>query len=302
MIMRDIFNMLQEKKIKFKLVRIDCLDSVKKEYEDNLRKEILSKKLYKLYLESMAFDYSKILPSAKSILITSFPSFPSEAEMTYNEKVYRATIPPTYSVSIFEGMNFHSYLKEIFNKNNYQIQYVKLPQKYLAVRSGLTKYGRNNICYDDEYGSFLTVDTLLTDLETDEHLSGKFVLLDECSNCRKCLYACPTKALNENRFIIDAEKCITFMNENTDPIPYDLRKSVHNCWVGCMNCQIVCPKNEKVKDQKINPVKFTLDETEFILNRKKEKFPENILKKLEVLGILEYSELLTRNLKLLIMR
>jgi epoxyqueuosine reductase len=300
--MPDILKILTEKNIKFKLINIDCLDKIKKEYESNLKNEILSKKLYKLYLESMAFDYGKIFPGARSILITSFPSFPIAAEMMYGGKKYDILVPPTYSVSMFEGIDFHGYLKDLFNRNGYRIYYAKLPQKYLAVRSGLNEYGRNNISYNEEYGSFLTVDTFLTDIETDERLPDEFILMDECRDCMKCINACPTKAIKENRFIIDAEKCITFMNENTDPIPDDMRKSIHNCWVGCMNCQIVCPKNENVKNIKNDPVKFTSDETEFIINNENEKFPENILNKLKILGIFEYSEALTRNLKLLILR
>ena len=49
-------------------------------------------------------------------------------------------------------------LKDIIKESGYKIEYTnKLHVKLLAVRSGLGKYGRNNICYIDDWGSMINL-------------------------------------------------------------------------------------------------------------------------------------------------
>lgn len=299
--MESIVNTLKESSIKFKIINVARLKQVKEDYENKISSGILSKKLYQGYLKEMVFDYKVIFPEAKSILITAFPIMHMETGFAYQGKTYSFIIPPAYS----PFTNFGGYppadLENLFRENNYRLINTFLPQKYLTVRSGLAKYGRNNISYIDEYGSYFFPDTFLTDMEYPEDEWSEFKIMDECSNCTKCLHACPTKALNEERFIINAPRCITFCTEKSGEIPDDIGKRISSCWIGCMNCQSVCPMNKGGNKNKCHMVDFTESETEFFLNsEEKEEFPQSIIEKLEKLYLLRYSDVLSRNLKLLI--
>jgi epoxyqueuosine reductase QueG len=47
----------------------------------------------------------------------------------------------------------------------------KLPQKLLAVHSGLGLYGRNNLCFHKEFGSYIRILSFISDLPV-RNLSG----------------------------------------------------------------------------------------------------------------------------------
>jgi epoxyqueuosine reductase len=61
-------------------------------------------------------------------------------------------IPPTYASSIDQKVI--ATLDQFLSSNSYHLKAVRLPEKLLAVRSGLAQYGKNNISYIPDVGSF----------------------------------------------------------------------------------------------------------------------------------------------------
>lgn len=128
----------------------------------------------------------------------------------------------------------------------------RLPSGYLkllSVRSGLGQYGRNNICYVDGMGSFLTLYAYVTDLEAlhDEWTDLRAMPL--CSTCEICRNACPTGAIPEETFVIDAGKCLPLYNEIPGEIPAWIPTEAHTSLMGCMHCQFPCPANREAVAQ-----------------------------------------------------
>ncbi len=73
--------------------------------------------------------------------------------------------------------------------------------------------------------------------------------------------------------------------------------SWHNCLIGCMICQSVCPLNRNVSDWVVDGGEFSETETEMILEgRSREELPVETAEKIRRLGLLEDLELLPRNL------
>jgi epoxyqueuosine reductase len=112
--------------------------------------------------------------------------------------------------------------------------------------------------------------------------------------------ACPTGAISADRFLLKAERCLTFHNERRGAFPEWLKPSWHNCLVGCLYCQEACPVNKNgPKSLKEGPV-FSEEETDFILqNVPLKEMPQTAVKKLEQLDVTEYLPVLGRNLRAL---
>jgi epoxyqueuosine reductase len=142
----------------------------------------------------------------------------------------------------------------------------RLPLKRLAVRSGLARYGRNNICYMEGMGSFLTLGALFTDLPAEEVAWRELEPMDACRECEACRKACPTGAIRPDRFLIDNERCLSYFNEGPGDFPAWLPASVHHSLYDCLFCQLACPQNAAFAGEPIGPFEFDEADTEALLD------------------------------------
>ncbi len=128
-------------------------------------------------------------------------------------------------------------------------------------------------------------------------------MMERCKSCSLCQQHCPTQCIPPNRFLIHADRCLTYFNENTAPFPSWVRPQWHNALVGCMHCQYVCPQNHPVIQLKEPPVTFSEEETTQILeNTPRDRIAKTLTKKLANLDMNEYYPLLSRNLSALMKR
>jgi len=73
--------------------------------------------------------------------------------------------------------------------------------------------------------------------------------------------------------------------------------SWHNCLVGCMHCQKVCPANKKVVNWVEPGPTFSEVETKLLVSRKSiDELPEEIRKKVEKYDLANYLNVYPRNL------
>jgi epoxyqueuosine reductase len=125
--------------------------------------------------------------------------------------------------------------------------------------------------------------------------------MKECDSCKACLNACPTRAIVPDRFLIHAERCITFLNEGTEEFPEWLDPSWHNSLVGCMRCQLVCPVNKRFVKWVEEGETFNAAETEIILSGVPlDRIPPDTADKLNRSYMAEYLDVLPRNLRALL--
>jgi epoxyqueuosine reductase len=232
-----------------------------------------------------------------SIVILAAPQSRSLLTVTAGGKKFDAVIPPTYiSLSIKEREQ-----KALEEAAGGRAAWALLPVKTLATRTGLCKYGRNNLCYAEGMGSYARLDAFYTEanLETDQWQEQ--AELDQCAGCRLCQHSCPSGAIREDRFYIDPLRCITCHNESLEAFPDWVRPEWHNAVIGCMRCSEACPVNRPFLDRVDRREELSEEETGLILKETPlADLPEALAAKLRALELDGLFEYVPRNLGTLV--
>jgi len=177
-----------------------------------------------------------------------------------------------------------------------------LPQKRLAVCSGLAAYGRNNITYIEGMGSYFLLEAFYTNQPCDDPWRD-VVGMEGCATCNECIQACPTQTILADRFLIDNERCLTSMNQSAEPkfFPEWVDSYSHNCVHDCLICQSVCPKNAPYQENIAPLVSFTETETRMLLCAiPYEWMGDQMRQKIDRLELAPYLAALPRNIKALL--
>jgi epoxyqueuosine reductase len=114
-----------------------------------------------------------------------------------------------------------------------------------AARSGVGFYGKNTMLITRRHGSWVVLGTLVTDVE----LEPTPPLDADCGECRLCIDACPTGALDEPG-TLDATRCLSYWAQAPAAVPEDFRAAFGAQVYGCDICQDVCPWNRGVQKRR----------------------------------------------------
>jgi len=230
----------------------------------------------------------KNLPHAKSIIILTTPQPMLRATFNWKGQARQLVVPPTYFDYGKVAWHARRLLAEAFRPRSYRFVRAILPLKLLAVRSGLALYGRNNITYLPNHGSFHRPTAFYTDYDSPVDYWQEKKALPLCAKCTACLKACPTGAIKKDRFLIRAEVCLTYLNEkgSKHKFPSWVDALAHNSLIGCMRCQLACPYDRGVVQRFEDRGEFTEEETAFLLKgRYSGPMAEKMTRKLKPLGL-----------------
>jgi len=152
------------------------------------------------------------------------------------------------------GMDYHHVLRERLEKLAEYIQ-TKVPHfsykimvdtgelsdAAVAERAGIGFSGKNTMIITKEYGSFVYLGEMITNIPfiPDQPVE------DSCGDCRICLDACPTGALVQGGQL-NAQRCLAFLTQTKDFLPDEFREKIGTRVYGCDTCQAVCPRNKGI--------------------------------------------------------
>lgn len=144
-------------------------------------------------------------------------------------------------------------------QTRYYVDTGPIAEKALAQRAGIGWIGKHSNVITRDYGSWLFLGELLTNLEIEPDRPHT----DHCGTCTRCIEACPTGAIAQP-FVVDANRCIAFhtIENRSEQIPEAIGANLQNWVAGCDICQDVCPWNQRFAQETL--------ETDF------QPFPHNL--------------------------
>ncbi len=179
----------------------------------------------------------------KAVIVVAVPRPAHRVTFETPAGVFETVLPPTY-------LRYRSLFTEVGDdlvasipKLRGHLEVLLAPLKSVACRLGLAVYGRNNLSYISEWGSYFQLLGYLTDQDIGLGNDGQAIaprLMSECENCGACAAACPTGAISDERMLLHAEDCATLFSEKDGELTRDWSA---DCLFGCLECQRICPAN-----------------------------------------------------------
>ncbi|MBT9155278.1 MAG: Epoxyqueuosine reductase [Firmicutes bacterium] len=284
---------LQQKGYRAAFVGLERLTELEQEV-NVLRRTEVAPEVYSHFLNRLAYAPPQTEDRWESILVVVSPQRTAVLDFVWQGHRVPVEVPPTY---ILAGQSEVEHCITTAMPD-ITIRRARLPLKLLAARVGLVRYGRNNVTYAPEMGSFHRLFGYYTTLRVEESAWSEPLLLPSCATCGACIRNCPTGCIEPERFVIRAERCLTTLNELEGDFPDWLPAQSHNALIGCMRCQSVCPENAGVLGWKRHVMSFTGEETEaLVAGLPAIEANEELCAKLKSIDLWTGADLLPRNLR-----
>jgi epoxyqueuosine reductase len=191
-------------------------------------------------------DVSSILPGAKSIIAAC------QCYLTDETPEYGIPGNPHGSVARYTWRNHYADLRERLTRiaqlleTKYGATCIvysngKIAEKPVAQRSGIGHFGKHSIIINREFGSWIVLGEIVTDLAITPDAPAD----TNCGKCTVCIEACPTGAIIKP-YIIDRRRCIQALTNWYGVLPHDIASVWGDRLYGCTLCQDLCPANSSV--------------------------------------------------------
>ncbi len=190
---------------------------------------------------------AKLLAGARSVIVTGLNYAPPRPTVPPS-----ATASPTGRVANYaQYEDYHPFIKRYLRKltefiiaaAGREIKFkicvdsAPVAERSLAARAGIGFIGKNRMLINPQLGQQILLGEIITDLD----LSPDEPIETGCSDCNKCIDACPTGALGADGHF-DANKCISYLTiEYKGRIPFSLAEKMGDWLFGCDECVLACP-------------------------------------------------------------
>lgn len=187
---------------------------------------------------------NRLPEQAETVLTVLFPYLLEEKYYT-DDRLSRYAFPADYHAICGDMLEkICRDLTAVYPENRFVffVDSSPIPEVQTACLSGLGVKGKNGLLIHKDYGSWVFIGEIVTDLAVE----CTSVNVRTCIGCNACLKACPTGALTENGH--DVNRCLSHISQKKKLTAEDeilLKK--YDCLWGCDRCQTACPMNAKAK-------------------------------------------------------
>lgn len=263
-----VLSALSARGIRARVVPTSRLPALQEDIESLHRAGSINEEVFSTYLTGFTYSPPPSMPDARSVIIAAMPQPIRMVHFSVKGRDVALKVPPTYANALAVIDMVKSATQQGCHGVDVKLERATLPLKTLAARAGLVKYGRNNITYLNDVGSFHRLVAYYCDQDLELDHWHEREMLPTCASCHQCIDACPARVIEPDRFLVHVERCITFHNEKPSEkqFPRSIDKTSHNAVVGCMICQDVCPHNRSVRTWVEEGDYFNKDETAYLLD------------------------------------
>ena len=194
-------------------------------------------------------DPRRLPPGARTVISLAWPYPPRHAEA-----------PPIAAYAL--GTDYHVMVKDALWNLARQladsdestvrclVDTAPIDERYWAWKAGVGFIGRSGMLIIPQMGSRFFLGEIPTTLPADTYdvpLTPDIAAHSLCGTCRRCIDACPGKALTPHG--LDARRCLSYLTiEHRGPLPPQAARWMHATpgtplFYGCDRCTEVCPYN-----------------------------------------------------------
>jgi epoxyqueuosine reductase len=250
---------------RMRIIPVEYLAKAKEEYLRFCGTLNLNPFEKKTYIDNCMLDLPELPFKPASIIVII-------AKMSMKSAVFHLGDKTVTDLFRAREISVDDYLNGLYAEKGYHLVNARtLPQKMLAVCSGLAKYGRNNLVYEKDWGSFIQLETYISDVPPEPgFIWGDIADMEQCATCGVCARLCPGQAILKDKFLLDMEHCHGWLDV-AGKLPESAPRTIAPCCV----CQRNCPNNSKWR-QNAETVEFSGEETALLMVE--HEAPENPFK------------------------
>lgn len=185
---------------------------------------------------------SRLPENAKTVIVACFPYLLEEKNYKDINISKYAAVTDYHTVALGRLNSACQKLLELYPGYEFTAfaDNSPIPEVEAACSAGLGVRGMNTLLITREYGSYVFIGEIVTNLETD----CDAVPQKNCIGCKKCIEACPSGALCESGF--DRAICLSQITQKKGVLSEKEEELMKECgcvW-GCDICQDACPMNQ----------------------------------------------------------
>lgn len=216
---------------------------------------------------------ARLLKGAWSVIVVGLNYSPPKRKAKQAEP----TVPTGSVANYAQYEDYHGFIKKRLRKlidfirsvtstdNEFRIcvDSAPLAERALAVRAGLGFIGKNHMLINPGLGPQIFLAEIVTTLrlQPDEPIKGN------CTNCHKCIDACPTGALSRDGQF-NANRCISYLTiEHKGQIDPEQALKINNRIFGCDECVLACPHLQKAPVRANKQLRFYAERAQLDLHR-----------------------------------
>ncbi len=202
------------------------------------------------------------IPTTGCVILFIIPYLMSEDVNALDRNLSLYAVPRDYHAYVDElKKSVLPYLRACFPDHRFAMftDHSPIAEVDAAARSGLGLFGQNGLLITPDYGSFVFIAEICTDANYETVTGQKMPSFPDipptCEQCGLCREACPSACFpNTEGQLPPGNGCLSALtqkkntlNENEETM---LKK--HGLVWGCDACQLSCPHNRRVIEQKID--------------------------------------------------